>query len=98
MLFKNENGQWQLDIRKQTKAVLENIKIILGTVGAGLQHLLAITVFLVDFKDYQGMNEIYNQYFDGDTGPTRTTVAVARLPHPNLLIEIPFTAAKPIIQ
>lgn len=94
--IKKESGEYELDIRKQTKAVLENIKIILGTVGAGLQHLLAITVFLVDFKDYQGMNEIYNEYFDGDTGPTRTTVAVARLPHPNLLIEIQATAAKPI--
>lgn len=92
---KIDDDEWDLDIRKQTRAVLENIKIILGTVGAGLQHCLAVTVFLVDFKDYQGMNEVYNEYFDGDTGPTRTTVAVARLPHPNLLIEIQCTAAMP---
>merc|ERR1719295_325700 len=93
--IKINDDEWDLDIRKQTRAVLENIKIILGTVGAGLQHCLAVTVFLVDFKDYQGMNEVYNEYFDGDSGPTRTTVAVARLPHPNLLIEIQCTAAKP---
>jgi len=90
-----DGDQWELDIRKQTRAVLENIKVILGTVGAGIEHLLALTVFLVDFKDYAGMNEVYNEYFDGETGPTRTTVAVARLPHPNLLIEIQCTAAKP---
>merc|ERR1712228_85127 len=88
---------WDLDIRAQTRAVFENIKIILGSVGADLQHLLAITVFLVDFKDYNGMNAVYNEYFDGDTGPTRTTVAVARLPHKNLLIEIQCTAAQPNI-
>jgi len=89
------DGSWHLDIRKQTRAVLENIRVILGTAGAGLQHLLAVTVFLVKFDDYQGMNEVYDEYFDGETGPTRTTVAVARLPHPNLLIEIQCTAAKP---
>eukprot|EP01084_Bolivina_argentea_P127336 225218_1 len=39
-----KQNEWDLDIVKQTRAVLENMKIILGTVGAGLQHLLANTV------------------------------------------------------
>lgn len=91
----NDNTNWDLDIGLQTRAVLENIKIILNHVGAGLQHCVAMTVFLVDFKDYKGMNQVYNQYFDGQTGPTRTTVAVARLPHPNLLIEIQTVAVMP---
>jgi 2-aminomuconate deaminase len=41
------------------------------------------------------MNKVYNTFFDAKTGPTRTTVAVARLPHPNLLIEIQATAIDP---
>ncbi len=49
----------------------------------------------MDFKDYKGMNEVYNQYFDAYTGPTRTTIAVKRLPHPNLLIEIQSIGVKP---
>jgi 2-aminomuconate deaminase len=49
-------------------------------------------VMLVDMKDYGGMNEVYNEYFDAHTGPTRTTCAVHQLPHPNLLIEIKAVA------
>jgi len=92
---RNSLGQWVYDIKQQTRAVLENIKIILNQVNCGLENLIECTVFLVDFKDYNGMNEVYNEYFDAETGPTRTTVAVARLPHPNLLIEIQCVAYKP---
>ena len=42
--FKNEKGEWVLNIREQTRAVLENIKIILNQCNAGLEHLVAVTV------------------------------------------------------
>jgi 2-aminomuconate deaminase len=71
------------------------MKWILQKAGADLQHLVAVTVFLVDFQDFAGFNSVYNQYFDADNGPTRTTVAVKRLPHPNLLIEIQGVAIDP---
>ncbi|MCE7934814.1 MAG: RidA family protein, partial [Chlorobi bacterium CHB2] len=48
----------------------------------------------VDMDDYAGMNEVYNQYFNGETGPVRTTCAVHQLPHPNLLIEMKAVAWK----
>ena len=83
----DENGNWQLDIKAQTKAVIENIKELLQSVGADLSNVIDITTFLVDMKDFKGYNEVYGEYFD-HTGPTRTTVAVHQLPHPNLLIEI----------
>jgi 2-aminomuconate deaminase len=92
---RREDGTWDLDIEEQTRAVLENIRRILQRAGADLQHLVAQTVFLVDFRDYAGFNRVYNEYFDAETGPTRTTVAVARLPHPNLLIEIQSVAVDP---
>eukprot|EP00475_Leptophrys_vorax_P036392 TRINITY_DN6144_c0_g3_i1.p1 TRINITY_DN6144_c0_g3~~TRINITY_DN6144_c0_g3_i1.p1 ORF type:complete len:333 (-),score=98.41 TRINITY_DN6144_c0_g3_i1:61-1059(-) len=90
---KREDGTWELDIKEQTQAVLENIRWILQRSGSDLQHLISITVFLVDMKDYAGMNEVYNLYFDAERGPARTTVAVHQLPHPNLLIEIQGIAA-----
>ena len=46
-------------------------------------------------KDFKSYNEVYSEYFD-HTGPTRTTVAVYQLPHPNLLIEIKAVAYKPL--
>lgn len=84
-------GTANLDIKIQTKAVIENIREILESVGAGLHNIVDVTTFLVNMNDFGGYNEIYGQYFDFD-GPTRTTVAVHQLPHPHLLIEIKATA------
>ncbi len=88
-----QDGSYALDIRKQTKAVIENIGVLLESMGAGLDNIIDITTFLVDMKDFKGYNEVYGTYFD-HTGPTRTTVAVKELPHPNLLIEIKAIAYK----
>lgn len=84
----DESGNWQLDIEKQTKAVIENIDELLKSIGADLSNVIDITTFLVDMKDFKGYNKIYGMFFNHETGPTRTTVAVHQLPHPNLLIEI----------
>ena len=87
-------GTTNLDIRAQTRAVIENIRDILASEGAGLEDLVEISTFLVNMNDFGGYNEVYGQYFD-QNGPTRTTVAVHQLPHPHLLIEINAVAYKP---
>ncbi|KAJ9071147.1 hypothetical protein DSO57_1000152 [Entomophthora muscae] len=89
------NGEVILDITEQTRAVINNIRAILESCGSGLKNVIDITVFLVDMKDYKKFNEVYNQYFEAETGPSRTTVAVHQLPHPNLLIEIKAVSADP---
>ncbi len=91
-----EDGSWALDIRLQTEAVIKNLESILQSMGAELSDLIDITTFLVDMKDFKGYNEVYGRFFDSETGPTRTTVAVHQLPHPNLLIEIKAIAYKPV--
>lgn len=91
---KDENGNWKLDIEAQTRAVILNIQKLLHSMDADLPDLIDITTFLVDMKDFKGYNTAYSEFFD-HTGPTRTTVAVHQLPHPNLLIEIKAVAYKP---
>ncbi len=88
----DELGTTTLDIRVQTRAVLENIRDILASVGAGLEDLVSVTAYLVSMNDFGGYNEVYGEFFD-ETGPARTTVAVHQLPHPHLLIEIQAVAA-----
>ncbi|QXV57080.1 RidA family protein [Amycolatopsis sp. TNS106] len=90
----DELGTTNLDIREQTRAVIENIRGILHEVGADLADITQITTFLVSMNDFGGYNEIYGEYFD-ETGPARTTVAVHQLPHPHLLIEIQAIAHLP---
>lgn len=80
-------GVTTLDIRVQTRAVLENIRAVLAAAGAELADLVQATAYLVNMNDFAGYNEIWAEYFD-ESGPTRTTVAVHQLPHPHLLIEI----------
>ncbi|UZO12692.1 uncharacterized protein OCT59_004215 [Rhizophagus irregularis] len=89
------DGSFQLDIKEQTKAVIQNIKSILELSGATLNNLVDLTVFLKDMNDYNDFNEVYNQFFDAKTGPSRTTVAVKDLPSPKLLIEIKAVAVMP---
>jgi 2-aminomuconate deaminase len=84
----------QLDIRAQTRAVLEHVRDILGNMSAQLSDVVELTTYLVNMKDFVGYNEVYGQYF-GKDGPARTTVAVHQLPHPHLLIEIRAMAYKP---
>lgn len=80
-------GTTRLDIRAQTRAVIENVRDILATADATLQDVVEVTSYLVNMNDFAGYNEVYGEYFDYN-GPARTTVAVHQLPHPHLLIEI----------
>jgi 2-aminomuconate deaminase len=87
------DGTVLLDIREQTRAVIENLRAILQSVGCELADLVSINTYLVSMNDFAGYNEIYGEYFSYN-GPSRTTVAVHQLPHPHLLIEMQATAHK----
>jgi 2-aminomuconate deaminase len=90
----DEFGTTHLDIRLQTKAVLENVRDILHSVAAQLEDVVEVTTYLVNMNDFAGYNAVYGEFFSYE-GPARTTVAVHQLPHPHLLIEIRAMAYKP---
>jgi 2-aminomuconate deaminase len=87
-------GRCSFDIRTQTRAVIENIRDILGSAGATLADVVEISTFLRSMQDFDGYNAVYAEFFDYQ-GPARTTVAVAELPHPHLRIEIKAVAFRP---
>ncbi len=87
-------GTTVLDIRRQTRAVIENIRDIPESAGATLLDVVEIQTFLVYMNDFGGYNAVYGEFFDA-AGPARTTVAVHQLPHPHLLIEIQAVAHLP---
>ena len=90
-------GTMRLDVREQTRAVIENIRDILASEGATLRDVVEMTTYLVNMNDFAGYNDVYGEFFDYD-GPARTTVAVHQLPHPHLLIEIRAMAHKPLVK
>ncbi|WP_288954909.1 RidA family protein [uncultured Polaribacter sp.] len=90
----DEMGTKKLDAYLQTKEVLQNIDKNLNTVGASLKDVVDVSSFLVNMNDFADYNRAYAEFFEKETGPTRTTVAVHQLPHPDLVVEIKVTAFK----
>jgi len=90
----DEMGTKRLNIETQTREVLQNIDKNLQAVGASLKDVVEVSTFLVNMNDFAGYNKVYAEFFDKETGPARTTVAVHQLPHPDLVIEIKVTAYK----
>lgn len=74
------------DVGAQTRQVMENLKGALQAVGASLSDVVKTTIFLSDMVHYQGMNAVFNEYFQGHP-PARSTVQ-AGLALPSLMVEI----------
>jgi 2-iminobutanoate/2-iminopropanoate deaminase len=88
------SGQVGQDIRQQTRNVLDRIQTVLEAAGTSLDNVLTATVYLVNRDDLAAYNEEYARYFPTNK-PARTTVTVAALNSPDLLIEITVTACIP---
>ncbi len=82
------------DIEAQTRACIENVRIILEESGASLDDVLDVTAFLIDMKrDFGGYNSVYGEVFES-VQATRTTLAVSALPTP-IAIELKVIARAP---
>ncbi len=79
----------------QTRAVMENLKVVLAGLDLGLQHVVMTRVYLTRFKeDYAAMNETYRTFFAPDRLPARTCVGVTGLAY-DALIEIDLVCRRP---
>lgn len=91
----DEHGQPRdYDAAAQTRAVIENIRAVLQSVGLDLEHIVDVTSFLIDMKrDFPAYNKVYAEYFEGIQA-TRTTVAITALPTP-IAVELKVVAQFP---
>lgn len=87
-------GAEDQSIQAQTRAALENTKRVLESAGTDLAHAVKCTVFLVETADFQGMNEVWAEFFP-NSPPTRSTVVVKALVVPAANIEIECMAVMP---
>ena len=74
------------DIEKQTRQTLTNIRGIVEASGLSMGEVVKVSIFLKTMNDFKKMNEIYKTFFP-ETPPARTTVE-AKLPSPDMLVEI----------
>src|SRR5258708_8648178 len=70
-------------IEAQTLQVMENLQRVLAGCNLGLEHVLAVRIFLTHFKDdYEPMNGVYAQFFPAGHRPAPTSPSVTPLaPH-----------------
>lgn len=87
-----ETGELQEGIEAQTHQVFKNLTAVLEAAGSDLDHAVKTSVFLDDINDFGKVNEIYAEYFKGET-PARSCVEVAKLPK-GALVEIEVIAVK----
>jgi 2-iminobutanoate/2-iminopropanoate deaminase len=80
-------------IHAETHQVFKNLIAVLEEAGSSLEHVVKVSVFLMDMNDFAAMNEVYAQYF-GDNPPARTTVQAAGLPV-GAQVEIDMIAVRP---
>lgn len=86
-----ETGKlWGSDIASQTERVLLNIQAVVEAAGGSLADIVKTTVYLVDLKNFNEMNRVYERYFQ-ENPPARATIQVASLPA-GAMIEIEAVA------
>ncbi|MEE9210222.1 MAG: RidA family protein [Kiloniellales bacterium] len=79
----------------QTRRVMDNLKLVLGGLGLGLEHAVVARVYLLRFQDdYQAMNAAYTSYFPADRLPARSCVGVTGLAR-DARVEIDLIARRP---
>jgi 2-iminobutanoate/2-iminopropanoate deaminase len=79
------------DMRVQTRQILENMKTILEEAEASFEHIVKVTVYVTDMKNFKEIHDVRAQYFKGDL-PASTLVQVSRLVSEDCMIEIDAVA------
>src|SRR5690554_3685431 len=79
----------------QTQQVMDNLKLVLGGIGLGLEHVTMARIYLTQFeRDYAALNALWPSFFEAGKLPARTTVGVTALAV-GALVEIDLVACRP---
>ncbi len=81
------------DIKEQTVTTLEKIDELLKQAGSDKKHILSVTIYVRDMKDFAAMNEVWDAWVEDGHQPARACVE-ARMARPELLVEMSVIAAK----
>ena len=83
------------NIEAQVNKVLENIEAVLSEFGGRMEDVYSLTHHVTDIEEFLKTGHIRTRYFKPPY-PVTTTVEVARLYHPDLLVEITGSAEIPL--
>ena len=80
-------------IKEQTVTTLEKVEELLNKAGSDKRHILSVTIYIRDMKDFAAMNEVWDAWVEEGHQPARACVE-ARMARPELLVEMSVVAAK----
>ena len=81
------------DIAEQTRTTLQKVETLLEQAGSDKEHILSVTVYVRDMKDFAAMNEVWDAWVPAGHAPARACVE-ARMARPELLVEMSVVAAE----
>ena len=82
-------------IAAQTGRVIDNLKVVLGGIGLGLEHITMARIYLTQFeRDYAELNALWPSFFAEGKLPARTTIGVTALAV-GALVEIDLVVKRP---
>ena len=67
------------DFKDQVHQCLKNIRGILEAENLLLDHIVKLTVYVIDLDNFSKLNEVFEDFFEGSY-PARSAVQVSRLP------------------
>lgn len=76
----------------QCRQAMTNAGNVLAAAGVGFEDVVKATIYLLDFKDFAAVNEVYASFFK-DKPPARSTIEAARLPM-DVKVEIELIAVE----
>ena len=75
------------DAEAQTRQVMANIREVVAAAGGRMEDVAKITCFLIDIADYPAYSKVRAETWPKDP-PASSTVVVAGLVRPELLVEV----------
>lgn len=84
------------DAEAQVRQVFANLATALAAAGAGLEHVVKLTVYLTDLADLDAFRLVRDEYLDPARPPACSLVQVAGLVHPAFRVEIDALAELPV--
>lgn len=90
------DGGANWDVVKQTEVIFSRMEDLLRTEGGDLSHVIKLTTYMIDLREYALYNEVRNRIFGAFASPPASaTVGVSELVRPELRIEIEGWALVP---
>jgi reactive intermediate/imine deaminase len=76
------------DPAAQARQVFQNLAAALAAAGAAMDHVVKLTVYLVDLNDLEAFRQVRDEHIRLDRPPASSLVQVSGLVNPEFRIEI----------